>query len=49
MINFSVEELMAIAKFRKVKDYKSKCKDELPKILSESEPKINIEKIKKKN
>ena len=40
---------MAIAKFRKVKDYKSKCKDELPKILSESEPKINIEKIKKKN
>ena len=48
MIIFSLEELKIIAKLRKVKDYKYKSKDELTKILSEPEPKINIEKIRKK-
>ena len=40
MINFSIEELKTIAKFRKVRDYKYKSKDELIKILNEPEPKI---------
>ena len=48
MINLSLEELKAIANLRKVKDYKNKSKDELTKILSEPEPKINIEKIRKR-
>ena len=39
MINLSLEELKAVAKIRKVKDYKSKSKDELTKFLIESEPK----------
>ena len=46
MINLSIEELKTIAKLRKVKDYKYKSKDELTKILSEPEPKI--EEIRKK-
>ena len=48
MINLSLEELKAIANLRKVKDYKNKSKDELTKILSEPEAKINIEKIRKR-
>ena len=48
MINLSLEELNAIAKLRKVKDSKSKSKEELTKILSEPESKINIEKIRRK-
>ena len=53
MIKFSLEELKITAKFRKVRDYKSKSKDELIKILSESKAKINfseqkIEEIRKK-
>ena len=48
MINLSPEESKVITKLRKVKDYKYKSKDELMKILSEPEPKINIENIRKK-
>ena len=47
VINLSLEELKIIAKFRKVKDEKYKPKDELMEILSEPEPKISTEKIKK--
>ena len=47
VINLSLEELKIIAKFRKVKDKKYKPKDELMEILSEPEPKISTEKIKK--
>ena len=46
MINLSLKGLKAIAKLRKVKDYKSKSKDELTKILIKPEPKIIIKKIK---
>ena len=46
MINLSIEELQTIAKLRKVKDYKRNSKDELIKILSKPEPKI--EEIRKK-
>ena len=48
MINLSLEELNTIAKLRKVKDSKSKSKEELTKILSEPESKINIGKIRRK-
>ena len=47
MINLSLAELKAIAKLRKIKEYKNKSKDELTKILTKPEPKINIEKIRK--
>ena len=46
MTNLSLKGLKAIAKLRKVKDYKSKSKDELTKILIKPEPKIIIKKIK---
>ena len=46
MINLSLEELKAVAKIRKVKDYKSKSKDELIKILSEPKRKMNFSKLK---
>ena len=39
MINLLPEELKAIAKFRKVKDYKRKSEDELIKILSDQKQK----------
>ena len=48
MINQSLNELKLIAKSTGIKDYKNKSKDELTKILSEPEPKTNIEKIRKK-
>ena len=48
MINLSLNELKLIAKNRGIKGYKSKSKDELTKIVSEPEPKINIEKIRKR-
>ena len=53
MINLPLEELKAVAKFRKVKDYKSKSEDELVKILSQPKLKIKfskqkIEEIRKK-
>ena len=53
MINLPLEELKAVAKFRKVKDYKSKSEDELIKILSQPKLKIKfskqkIEEIRKK-
>ena len=48
MINLSLNELKLITKNRGIKGYKSKSKDELTKILSEPEPKINIEKIRKR-
>ena len=48
MINQSLNELKLIAKSTGIKDYKNKSKDELTKILSEPEPKTNIENIRKK-
>ena len=48
MINLSLEELKAVAKIRKVKDYKSKSKDELTKFLIESEPKKIQKRSEKK-
>ena len=48
MINLSLEKLKVIAKLGKAKDYQYKCKDELIKIISKPEPKINIEKIRKR-
>ena len=47
IINISLNELKLFSKNRGIKDYKNKSKDELTKILSEPEPKINIEKIRK--
>ena len=47
MINLPLEELKAVAKFRKVKDYKSKSEDKLIKILSQTKLKINFSKQKK--
>ena len=47
MISLSLEELKAIAKLRKIKDYRSKSEGELIKILSK--PKLKIEEIRKKN
>ena len=46
MINLSLEELKVITKLRKVKNYKSKSEDELMKILSETEPKITLSKMR---
>ena len=46
MINLLLEELKAVAKFRKAKDYKSKPENELIKILSKVKPKINFSKLK---
>ena len=48
MLNLSSNKLKLIAKNRGIKDYKNKSKDELTKILSKPEPKISIEKIRKK-
>ena len=48
MLNLSLNKLNLIAKNRGIKDYKNKSKDELTKILSKPEPKISIEKIRKK-
>ena len=48
MINQSLNELKLITKSTGIKDYKNKSKDELTKILSEPEPKTNIENIRKK-
>ena len=47
MINLSLEELKMIIKFRKVKDYKRKSKDESIKVLSKPTPKTK--EIRKKN
>ena len=47
MIN-SLEELKAIAKLRKVKNYKRKSTNELTEILSKPELKMNIDQIRKK-
>ena len=44
MISPSLTELKLVAKSRGSKDYKSKFKIELIKILSESKPKINFSK-----
>ena len=46
MITLLLEWLKAIAKVRKIKDYRSKSEDELIKILSK--PKLKIEEIRKK-
>ena len=46
MINFSLEELNTIARFRKVKEYKNESEDDLTKILCESKPKINFSKLR---
>ena len=42
MIYILLEELKTIAKFRKVKDYKSKSENELIKIFSKPKVKINF-------
>ena len=46
MINLSLNELKLIVKGRNIKDYKSKSKNYLIKILSEPKPKINLSKNK---
>ena len=46
MINQSLNELKLIAKSRSIKDYKSKSKEYLTKILSKSKPKIRLFKKK---
>ena len=48
ILNLSLNKLKLIAKNRGIKDYKDKSKDESTKILSKPEPKISIEKIRKK-
>ena len=49
MINLLLDELKLVAKIRKIRDYKSKSKENLIKILSEPKPKISLlkKKIKK--
>ena len=49
MINLLLDELKLVAKIRKIRDYKSKSKENLIKILSEPKPKIRLlkKKIKK--
>ena len=46
MINLSLNELKLIAKNRNIKDYKNKSENDLIKILSEPNPKINLSKNK---
>ena len=46
MIDLSLNELKLIAKSRNIKDYKSKSKKDLIKALSETKPKIRINKKK---
>ena len=48
IINLSLHELGLIAISRGIKDYKNKFKDGLMKMLSKPEPKLKIEKIRKK-
>ena len=48
ILNLSLNKLKLIAKNRGITDYKDKSKDESTKILSKPEPKISIEKIRKK-
>ena len=48
MTNLLLNEVKLIAKNRGIRDYKNKSKDEWTKIIIESEPKISIEKIRKK-
>ena len=46
MINLSLNELKLIAKSRVIKGYKNKSKDELTKILTKPESKINSLKLR---
>ena len=46
MINLSITELKLIAKSRGIKGYKNKTKDELTKVLSKPESKINFLKLR---
>ena len=46
MINLSVDEIKLVAKNTDIKDYKSKSKEDLIKILSESKSKRKINKKK---
>ena len=48
MISLLLNEIKLIAKNRGIRDYKNKSKDEWTKMIIESEPKISIEKIRKK-
>ena len=48
IIKLSLYELGLIAISRGIKDYKSKFKDGLMKMLSKPEPKLKTEKIRKK-
>ena len=44
MINPSLDELKLLVKNRGIKDYKSKSKDDLVKILSEPKTKLSLSK-----
>ena len=48
MLNLSLNELILIAKNRGIKDQKSKSRDELTKILSKPESKIDSLKLRTK-
>ena len=44
MISLSLNELKLLSKSRVIKDYESKSKDKLMKILSKPKPKISLRK-----
>ena len=46
MINLSLDGLKLVAKNRNIRDYENKSKKVLIKVLSESKPKIKIDKKK---
>ena len=46
MINISLDELKLVAESRNIRDYKNKSKKDLIKVLSETKPKIKIDKKK---
>ena len=46
MLNLSLNELKLIAKSISIRDYSNKSKDELTKVLSEPESKINFLKLR---
>ena len=46
MINLSLDELKLVAKNRNIRDYESKSKKDLIKVLSEPKPKMKIDKKK---
>ena len=46
MINLSLDELRLLARNRNIRDYENKSKKDLIKVLSETKPKIKIDKRK---